>query len=133
MARILVIEDEAPIRGNLLRFVRLEGHEAVEAADGLSGLESARSQRPDLIFCDVMMPQMNGLELLTALLQEPTLKTVPVVFLSASAEPEKLEEALRLGASAYLTKPFNLAQLRAVLQQHLPLPAATGSSTSSPV
>jgi CheY-like chemotaxis protein len=120
MARILVIEDEAPIRGNLLRFVQLEGHDAVEAADGRAGLESARAQRPDLIFCDVMMPQMNGLEVLTALQREPALRNVPVVFLSASAEPERLEEALRLGASGYVTKPFNFAQLRAVLQQHLP-------------
>jgi CheY-like chemotaxis protein len=120
MARILVIEDEAPIRGNLLRFVTLEGHQAIEAADGRAGLDAARSQRPDLIFCDVMMPQMNGLEVLAALQQEPTLKQVPFIFVSASAEPERLEEALRLGAGGYVTKPFNLAQLRAVLQQHLP-------------
>ncbi len=119
MARILVIEDEAPIRANLVRFVTLEGHDAQEAADGRAGLDAALAQPPDLIFCDVMMPQMNGLEVLAALQLEVRLQRVPFVFLSASAEPERLEEALRLGASGYVTKPFNFAQLRAVLQQHL--------------
>jgi len=120
MARILVIEDESHIRDNLLRFVRLEGHEGLGAADGGAGLQLAREQRPDLIFCDVMMPQMSGIEVLAALQAEPALSQVPLVFLSASAESERLEEALRLGASAYVTKPFNFAQLQAVLKQYLP-------------
>ena len=119
MARILVIEDEAPIRNNLLRFVRLEGHEAIEAADGIAGLLAAQQQSPDLIFCDVQMPRLNGLDVLGALQADPVLKKIPFVFLSASAEAEKLEEALRLGACGYVTKPFNFAQLQAVLQQHL--------------
>jgi CheY-like chemotaxis protein len=120
MARILVIEDEPHIRDNLLRFVRLEGHEGLAAVDGYAGLQMAREQQPDLIFCDVMMPQMNGMEVLAALQSEPALKQIPLVFLSASAESERLEEALRLGASGYVTKPFNFAQLQAVLKQHLP-------------
>ncbi|MBW8722530.1 MAG: response regulator [Polaromonas sp.] len=120
MARILVIEDEANIRSNLLRFVRLEGHEALEAPDGDTGLQAARDHLPDLIFCDVMMPRMSGLEVLAALQAEPALKQIPLVFLSASAESERLDEALRLGASAYVTKPFNFAQLQAVLKQYLP-------------
>ncbi len=120
MARILVIEDESHIRDNLLRFIRLEGHEGFAAADGSAGLQAARAQRPDLIFCDVMMPQMNGLEVLAALQADANLKQVPLVFLSASAESERLEEALQLGASGYVTKPFNFAQLQAVLKQYLP-------------
>ena len=131
MARILVIEDEAPIRGNLLRFIRLEGYEAVEAADGRSGLQAVHDQLPDLIFCDVMMPQLNGLDLLAAIQQAPALRHIPLIFLSASAEPELLDEALRRGARGYLTKPFNFTQLRAVLQQHLPLNMTTGSPQPS--
>lgn len=125
MARILVIEDEAPIRANLLRFVRLEGHVALEAVDGLSGLQAARAHLPDLVFCDVMRPQMNGLEVLEALQDDAVLRRIPFIFLSASAEPEKLEEALRLGASGYVTKPFNFARLQAILKQHLRLPDQT--------
>ena len=124
MARILVIEDEAPIRANLLRFLRLEGHTALEAVDGLTGLISAREYLPDLIFCDMMMPQMNGLEVLAALQSEAALRHIPLVFLSASAEPEKLDDALRLGASGYVTKPFNFARLQAILRLHLEQPAA---------
>jgi CheY-like chemotaxis protein len=120
MARILVIEDETPIRVNLLRFVRLEGHDAIEAADGREGLQAARDHLPDLIFCDVMMPQMNGLELLAELQKDVALSKIPFIFLSASAESERLEEASRLGASGYVTKPFNFAQLQAVLKQYLP-------------
>lgn len=127
MPRILVIEDEAPIRGNLLRFIRLEGYEAVEAVDGLSGLQAARDLLPDLIFCDVMMPQLNGLDLLAAIQQAPALQHIPLFFLSASAEPEVLEEALRRGARGYLTKPFNFAELRAVLHRYLPHCAGVGS------
>ncbi|MEP6772015.1 MAG: response regulator, partial [Polaromonas sp.] len=74
MARILVIEDETHIRANLLRFVRLEGHEAIEAVNGAAGLQAAKDQMPDLIFCDVMMPQMSGMEVLAALQAEPLLK-----------------------------------------------------------
>ena len=69
MARILVIEDEASIRANLVRFIQLEGHEAIEAGDGQAGLAAARTQVPDFIFCDVMMPRMGGFEVLTALAQ----------------------------------------------------------------
>lgn len=124
MASILVIEDEVPIRANLLRFVRLEGHTGHEAADGRAGLQAVRDHQPDLIFCDVMMPQLDGLDVLAALQLDPVLKRIPFIFLSASAEAEKLEEALRLGASGYVTKPFNFSQLQAVLKQFLPADGA---------
>jgi CheY-like chemotaxis protein len=120
MALILIIEDEAPIRANLVRFIELEGHQAFEAENGQVGLHAAMEKRPDLIICDVTMPLMNGREVLSALQNEPTLKKIPFVFLSASAEPERFEEARRLGAVAYITKPFGFTQLRTVLQKHLP-------------
>ena len=121
MARILVIEDEAPLRANLLRFARLEGHEAIEAADGAEGLKAARDHLPDLIFCDIMMPQMSGIDVLAQLQKEAALAQIPFIFISASAETERLEEARRLGASGYVTKPFNFAQLQGVLNQFLPM------------
>lgn len=120
MARILVIEDEAPIRANLLRFIRLEGHEGIGAANGQQGLQAALDSQPALILCDIMMSPLNGMAVLATLQRHTALQHIPFIFLSASAEPERLEEALRSGASGYLTKPFNFAQLRAVLQQYLP-------------
>lgn len=120
MALILIIEDEAAIRANLVRFIELEGHQVFEAANGQVGLHAAMEKRPALIICDVTMPLMNGREVLSALQSEPTLKKIPFVFLSASAAPERFEEARQLGAVDYITKPFAFAQLRAVLRQHLP-------------
>ena len=120
MALILIIEDEAAIRTNLVRFIELEGHQAFEAANGRVGLQAAMAHRPALIICDVTMPLMNGREVLSALQSEPTLRKIPFVFLSAHSQPERFEEARRLGAVAYITKPFDFAQLRAVLQKHLP-------------
>ncbi len=122
MALILIIEDEAPIRANLVRFFELEGHQVVEASNGRAGWLAAMEKHPDLIICDVTMPLMNGREVLSALQSEPALKKIPFVFLSASAEPARFEEARRLGAAAYITKPFGFAQLRAVLQKYLPAP-----------
>lgn len=119
MARILVIDDEAPIRENLVRFLALEGHQVLQAADGRLGFEAIRTHRPDFIFCDVMMPQMDGFEVLAATHADPALRGIPFVFLSASAEPEKLEAALQQGATGYVTKPFNLANLRQLLETQL--------------
>lgn len=122
MATILVIDDEAPIRENLLRFLTLEGHCVIEAVDGQTGLQAIRAHRPGFILCDVMMPRMDGFEVLAAVQADPALRHIPFVFLSASAEPEKLHAALRQGAAGYVTKPFNLSQLRQLLA-HPPRPA----------
>lgn len=122
MARILVIDDEASIRDNLARFLALEGHQVLQAEDGLVGLEAIRTQQPDFIFCDAMMPRLDGFAVLAATQADPSLRGIPFVFLSANAEPEKLEAALRQGASGYVTKPFNLSQLRQLLTSQLPSP-----------
>ncbi len=119
MANILIIEDETQIRDNLSRFLKLEGHQVRCAADGLVGMESARSDAPHLIICDFMMPRMNGLQVLAALQKDPALNHIPFIMISASAEPERLAQAIALGARAYVTKPFQLAQLRALLDLHL--------------
>ncbi|MEO7105156.1 MAG: response regulator [Rhodoferax sp.] len=128
MARILVIDDEAPIRENLVRFLVLEGHQVLQAADGRLGLDAIRTHKPDFILCDVMMPQMDGFEVLAATHADPALRGIPFVFLSASAEPEKLEAALQQGATGYVTKPFNLAHLRQLLTTQLVPASATPPS-----
>jgi CheY-like chemotaxis protein len=124
MKRILVIEDEAPIRANLVRFLRLEGFETFEAQDGEAGLEV----KPDLIFCDVMMPRKDGFAVLSVIRQDAQNSNVPFYFLSASAEPERLELAMQSGAMGYLTKPFNLTQLHEILSRHASLDGASGAS-----
>lgn len=120
MARILIIEDEAHIRDNLLRFLRLEGHQTASAPDGQAGLDCLRSQAVDLVICDFMMPRMNGFEVLAAMQADKQLARIPLIMLSASAEPERLQQATALGARAYVTKPFQFSELRALIEQHLP-------------
>ncbi len=124
MALILVIDDEAPIRANVARMLRMEQHEVIEAADGHSGLALAREHAASLalILCDVMMPTTDGFAVLDALQTEPALRHLPLVFLSASAEPERLNEGLQRGAVAYLTKPFKWDHLREIIQLHVRRP-----------
>ncbi|MDT8991530.1 response regulator [Curvibacter sp. APW13] len=118
MKQVLVIEDEAPIRANLVRFLRLEGYTVSEAHDGEEGVRLATELRPNLIICDYMMPKKDGFEVLEALKQNPDTQHIPFYFLSASAEPERLEVAIGKGANGYLTKPFSLDQLRTMLANH---------------
>lgn len=130
---VLVIDDEAPIRENLVRFLRLEGYQVMDAADGAAGLAAALQCTPDLILCDVMMPRLNGFEVLTQLQASPAHRHIPLIFLSASAEPEKLQEGIRMGARSYVTKPFNLAVLRQLIADLLAnnLPGQPGSQPTS--
>lgn len=119
MAKILVIEDEASIRENLMRFLRLEGHEVISAENGRSGLDLARTALPDMIFCDLMMPEMNGTEVLDALRADSGTAHIIFLFLTASADVEEVQRGLLRGANEYLTKPFNLKDLREAIGRHL--------------
>jgi DNA-binding response OmpR family regulator len=110
-AKVLVIDDEAPIR--LLCRVNLEaeGMEVVEAEDGTVGLELARSEKPDVILLDVMMPGMDGWEVLQALQADEGTSEIPIVFLTARAELRDRAQGLELGGLDYVTKPLNPVEL----------------------
>ncbi len=116
---ILVIEDEAPIRDNLRRFLVLEGYMVATEANGALGLKRALAELPDLILCDVMMPEMNGFEVLAHLRQSGSLARVPFIFLTASADRDSIAKGIALGAADYVTKPFDLTQLAALVRRRL--------------
>jgi DNA-binding response OmpR family regulator len=107
MARVLVIDDEGPIR--LLCRVNLEaaGMQVSEAEDGPSGVEAARTESPDVILLDVMMPGMDGWEVFGELLNDERTAKIPIVFLTARAELRDQARGLELGGVDYVTKPFN--------------------------
>jgi DNA-binding response OmpR family regulator len=111
MAKVLVVDDEAPIR--LLCRVNLEaeGMEVSEAEDGAEGLELARAEQPDVILLDVMMPGLDGWEVLQRLLDDDRTKEIPIVFLTARAELRDRARGLELGGVDYVTKPFNPVEL----------------------
>ncbi len=115
--RVLVIDDEAPIR--LLCRVNLEaeGMEVLEAADGPSGLERARAERPDVILLDVMMPGLDGWRVAEELLDDERTKHIPIVFLTARAELRDRARGIDLGGVDYVTKPFNPIDLAPLVRE----------------
>ena len=119
MTRVLVVDDDAPIR--LLCRVNLEaeGMEVIEAADGTDGLEKARSASPDVVLLDVMLPKLDGWRVAEALLEDPATGEIPIVFLTARAELREQARGLELGGNDYITKPFNPVELADVIRELL--------------
>ena len=117
--QILVIDDDASIRANLLRFLRLEGYVVREAVNGTAGLASVAADRPVLILCDVMMPELDGFGVLGRLRTDPATATIPFIFLTASVELDDKRFGLESGAIGYLSKPFNLPELLALVKSKL--------------
>jgi DNA-binding response OmpR family regulator len=117
--KVLVIDDEAPIR--LLCRVNLEaeGMVVLEAADGPSGLESARAETPDVILLDVMMPGLDGWRVAEELLDDSRTDRIPIVFLTARAELRDRARGIDLGGVDYVTKPFNPVELAPLVRQLL--------------
>ena len=115
--RVLIVDDEAPIR--LLCRVNLEAEkmDVVEASDGIAGLEAARSERPDVILLDVMMPGLDGWRVAEELLEDPDTKSIPIVFLTARAELRDQARGLDLGGLDYVTKPFNPVELAQTIRE----------------
>ena len=117
--RVLVIDDEAPIR--LLCRVNLEaeGMDVLEAADGPSGLETARAEIPDVILLDVMMPGLDGWRVAEELLDDERTEKIPIVFLTARAELRDRARGIDLGGVDYVTKPFNPVELAPLVRDLL--------------
>jgi len=108
---ILLIEDTADILENLTEFLLLEGYEILTASNGKMGLELAEKFMPDLIICDVLMPGMDGREVLRQLLDTVKIYEIPFIFSSSMSEKIDKAEALKLGADDYIVKPFDLRPL----------------------
>jgi two-component system, sensor histidine kinase and response regulator len=119
MSKILVIEDEFLIRENLLERLGSEGFDTVGAENGLDGVKLALADRPDLIICDVMMPELDGYGVLRTLRQNPNTAAIPFIFLTAKADKAALRQGMELGADDYLTKPFTKTELLGAIATRL--------------
>jgi YesN/AraC family two-component response regulator len=116
--KILVIEDEVPIRTFFLRGLKAKGFCPISAENGRVGVQRAKEQLPDLIICDIMMPELDGYRVLTTLRQDPATGIIPFIFVTAKEERIDLRKAMELGANDYLTKPCTLEELvRAIKAQ----------------
>ncbi len=119
MSKILIVEDEPDMVLGLKDNFEFEGYEVVTAADGLVGLERARSQKPDLVILDIMLPRLSGLEVCKILRSEG--HDLPIILLTARGQEIDKVVGLELGADDYVTKPFSirelLARVRAILRR----------------
>jgi len=119
---ILVIEDDSGILDNTLELLRYEKYYAIGARSGIEGLQRAREYMPDLIISDIMMPEMDGYQLLHELRNDSTTATIPLIFLTARTDHQSVRQGMILGADDYLTKPVTgkemLAAVRAQLDKH---------------
>jgi diguanylate cyclase (GGDEF)-like protein len=111
MHKILVIEDERIIRINLFKLLSAEGFKTICAENGTTGVHLARSEQPDLIICDILMPDLDGYGVLKTLQQDPITAIIPFIFLTAKADRTDWRQAMSLGADDYLTKPFTRSEL----------------------
>ena len=117
MPRVLVVDDDPQVVRLLRVNLELEGYEVVSAGDGNAALEAVAAQKPDLVVCDVMMPGMDGVEVVRRLRADN--QTVPVVMLSAKAMRSDMRAGLDAGANEYVTKPFDPAELIEVVDRLL--------------
>ena len=115
MKKILVIEDEPEMRRNITALLRYYDFEPIAAENGRQGVEAARREKPDLILCDVMMPELDGHGVIQALQADASLARIPFIFLTAKGEKDDLRSGMNLGADDYLTKPVaNTDLVRAI-------------------
>jgi len=119
MKKILVIEDDVNIRESLVELLEMKSFNLLSADNGTEGLKLAQEQIPDLILCDVMMPGMNGYEVVEAIRKDSRFLNIPFIFLSAKAMDTDIEHAKKLGANSYLTKPFRAQELFSVIDDLL--------------
>jgi len=119
MKKILIIEDNPDVRENLAEILMLGGYETVTAENGKAGVEKALEVVPDLILCDIMMPELDGYGVLHILSRQTKVSDIPFIFLTAKAEKEDFRRGMSLGADDYITKPFDDVALLQTIESRL--------------
>lgn len=119
MTRVLIIEDNDDIRENVVEILELSGYTVYAAPNGKTGVELAVKQLPDIILCDIMMPEMDGYGVIEALNNHPQTRATPFIFLTAKAERTDIRRGMELGADDYLTKPFDDTELLNAIESRL--------------
>lgn len=130
--KILIIEDNHDVRENLSELLTLSGFETFTAANGKLGVEAAMAQTPDLILCDIMMPEMDGYAVLRILSKNEPLSSVPFIFLTAKTELADVRRGMTLGADDYITKPFDDVELLDTIEMRIKKHKAQGAHNNSP-
>src|SRR6476659_9358788 len=108
---ILIIDDHDEIRENIAEILALGGYKTFTAENGKKGVEAALKQKPDLIVCDIMMPELDGYGVLHLLRKNPATESTPFIFLTAKTERSDFRKGMEMGADDYITKPFDDSEL----------------------
>lgn len=124
MTKVLVIDDSQEINELISETLKVHGYHVLVAEDGLAGVHLAQQHLPDLILCDVNMPQLDGYATLTALRQQSSTATIPFIFLTGIADKGNIRQGMELGADDYITKPFTIGELLAAVKARLEKQAA---------
>ncbi|WP_281846735.1 response regulator [Olleya namhaensis] len=119
MKKILIIEDNLHVRENTAEILELANYMVTTAENGRIGIDKAKKEKPDLILCDIMMPELNGYDVLDVLSKQNDTGSIPFVFLTAKTEKSDIRKGMNLGADDYLTKPFNEPELLEAIQCRL--------------
>ena len=119
MKKILLIEDNDDVRENTSEILTLAGYDVVAAPNGKTGVELAQKEKPDLIICDIMMPELDGYGVLHILSKRKELASIPFIFLTAKTEKTDIRKGMNLGADDYLTKPFDDTDLLNAIEARL--------------
>ncbi|MGA9381748.1 MAG: response regulator [Phormidium sp.] len=117
--KILVIEDEESVRSNILEILESEDFDVIGAKNGSIGIEEAKNQLPDLILCDIMMPDIDGYTVLSELQEDSLTAIIPFIFLTAKTERDDLRLGMELGADDYITKPCTVTELLSAIASRL--------------
>ncbi|MFM7447999.1 MAG: EAL domain-containing protein [Leptolyngbyaceae cyanobacterium] len=117
--KILIIEDDPNVRGLIIKLLKAEGFEVIDGANGQAGIDLAQTHEPDLIICDIMMPKLDGYQVLEQLRQIPETARIPFIFLTAKADRADFRQGMELGADDYLTKPFKRSELLGAITARL--------------
>jgi len=105
--KILVVEDHPETSEMICNILKMSGFETISAPDGLSGLQKSKTEKPDLILLDIMMPEMSGFEVCDIIKKAKETSTIPIVFVSVRASEDSVKKGKKLGADAYMSKPFD--------------------------
>lgn len=124
MSTVLFIEDNADIRENMGEILELANYHVLLAPDGKKGVELALSEKPDIIICDIMMPELDGYGVIHLLQKNEATRHIPFIFLTAKAERWELRKGMELGADDYITKPFSGTELLQAIEGRLKKAAA---------
>lgn len=119
MKKVLFIEDDTVVRENTAELLELADYEVITASNGKSGVAIAKQEKPDIVICDIMMPEMDGYGVLGELSKDPQTQHIPFIFLSAKTEHKDIRKGMDLGADDYLTKPFEEEELISAIESRL--------------